>query len=301
MGSYTAHLDGFAREMLPPAAMQPQFIYTLPELQYPDRLNASGLLERAARNGDADKAAVVWGAVRWSYGELLANADRIARLLVEDLDFVPGHRVLLHAGNTPWAMAIWWGVVRAGGVIVTTMPMLKAAELAVLIDRAQVSHVFAEAALAPAVEGARQATSCVLHTLFFGPGGDLEGRARRKPTGFSPVATAADDVALIAFTSGTTGKPKGCMHFHRDILSMANTYAAHILRPGPQDVFCGTPPFAFTFGLGAAVVFPAAFGATTALVERPGFQALAETIEAEQVTSLFTAPTGYRTLLRSAH
>ena len=299
MGRYTAHLDTFTQDNLPPEALQPRFLFDLPELKYPDRLNASVLLERAATE-HAARLGVTCGAVRWTWAELLANANRIARVLVEDMGLVAGQRVLLHATNTPWAIAAWWAILRAGGVAVATMPMLRAAELSVIIDKAQISHVLAEAHLAEAVDGACMTTGYVRQVRYFGAGADLETLAAGKDAKFSAVQTAADDVALIAFTSGTTGQPKGCMHYHRDVLAMTDTFSRHILRPCAEDVFCGTPPFAFTFGLGALIVFPAACGARTALSERPGFEGLMDTIEAERVTTLFTAPTGYRTLLRNA-
>ncbi|MBC6981155.1 AMP-binding protein [Caulobacter sp. 17J80-11] len=296
MGEYTAHVDTFVRDHLPSPDQLPQFRFDLPELNYPPRLNAGALLDRAVAAGLGDKAAVVWGDQAWSYAELLVHANRIARVLVEDMGLVPGGRVLLHAPNCAWAVAAWFGIVKAGGVVVATMPMLRAGELSVVIDKAKVTLAIAHAALAEAVEGAKAQTG--LEQVVYFDGGELEARAAAKPADFANVDTASDDPVLVAFTSGTTGKPKGCVHFHRDVLAMADTFSRHVLKPQPDEVFCGTPPMAFTFGLGGVVIFPIAAGATMALPEKPGFDALAETIDRHGVTTLFTAPTGYRALLK---
>ncbi|MGI8841945.1 MAG: acyl-CoA synthetase [Caulobacteraceae bacterium] len=295
----TAHTDTFVRDNLPPAGDLPDFLFHLPELNYPPRLNASALLDRAIAQGLADKPAVVWGASSLSYGELLAAACKIAHILTEDMGLEPGNRVLLHLANRPLAIAAWFAVLRAGGVAVATMPMLRAEELATIVRKAKIGHAIVESALRPAVEGCQAVAPELRRVVWFGPGGDLEGRMAPKPAVFAPVDTAADDPALIAFTSGTTGVPKGCVHFHRDILAMVDTFARHILRPSPDDVFCGTPPLAFTFGLGGCVVFPLAFGATTALCEAPGYEVLCAAIQRHRVTTLFTAPTTYRALLKT--
>ncbi len=294
----TAHTDTFVRDNLPPAGDLPGFLFELPELNYPPRLNASTLLDRAVAQGLADKPAVVWAGSSLSYGELLAAACQIARVLTEDMGLEPGNRVLLHAANRPLAIAAWFAVLRAGAVAVATMPMLRPEELATIARKAKVSHAIVENALRPAVEGCQALAPEPRRVAWFGPGGDLEGRMAAKPAALAPADTAAEDPALIAFTSGTTGVPKGCIHFHRDILAMVDTFARHILRPSPDDVFCGTPPMAFTFGLGGCVVFPLAFGATTALCEAPGYEALCATIQRHGVTTLFTAPTTYRALLK---
>ena len=295
----TAHTDTFVRDNLPPAGDLPDLLFGLPELNYPTRLNASTLLDRAIAQGLTDKPAVIWSGSKLSYGELLATACKIAHVLVDDMGLEPGNRVLLHAANRPLAIAAWFAIARAGGVVVATMPMLRAEELATIVRKAKISHAIAEASLRGAVESCQAFAPELRHVAFFGESGDLEGRMAAKPADFSPVDTAGDDPVLIAFTSGTTGVPKGCVHFHRDILAMVDTFARHILQPGPHDVFCGTPPMAFTFGLGGCVIFPLAFGATTALCEAPGYEALGATIQRHGVTTLFTAPTTYRALLKS--
>ncbi len=299
MSAATAHRDTFVRDNLPPADAQPLFLFDRPELQYPDRLNAARLLDRVI---DADRGAndaIVCGDLRWSYAELNAIASRIAHVLTRDPSFMPGARVLLHGPNAPWTVAAWFGIVRAGGVVVATMPMLRAGELAKVVDKARISHAIADAAFAEAVEGARDATGYLSSIVYYGEGGRLECAAASMPDAFTAVETASDDPVLIAFTSGTTGVPKGCVHYHRDVHVMADTFARHILKPEPSEIFCGTPPFAFTFGLGGLVIFPLSAGATAALPSQPGFDGLEEAIERHGVTTLFTAPTGYRALLKS--
>jgi 2-aminobenzoate-CoA ligase len=295
----TAHLDTFVRDNLPSPEAQAVYLFDRPELQYPDRTNAAGLIDRVIEAGRGGHLAVACGDLRWSYAELNAIASRVAHVLVADPTFTPGSRVLLHGFNAPWTVAAWFGIVRAGGVVVATMPMLRAGELAKVVEKACISHAVADASLAEAVEGARSATGRLQTIHWYGEGGGLERAAAAMPDDFAAVATASDDPALIAFTSGTTGEPKGCVHFHRDVLVMTDTFSRHILKPEPSEVFCGTPPFAFTFGLGGLVIFPLAVGAAIALPERAGFEGLEEAIERHGVTTMFTAPTGYRALLKS--
>lgn len=291
----SAHVDTFVRDNLPPLHAQPEFLFDLPELKFPARLNASSLLDEAcARFGD--RPALLRQGGRWSYRELLAQVNRIANVLVWDLALQPGNRVLLHAHNGPMAVAIWWAILRAGGVAVSTMPLLRAGELRTIIDKAQISHAIFETSLAEAFTDASACRS-LRRSISFGAG-DLEHRVARADDHFITTPTSADDPALIAFTSGTTGQPKGCVHYHRDVIAMSETFSRHVVRPKPTDVFCGTPPIAFTFGLGGLMVFPAACGAATAFPASPGYDALAETIARHNVTTLFTAPTGYRALLK---
>lgn len=294
----SAHRDTFVRDNLPPREFWPQLHFDLPELKFPARYNASSLLDDAIANGFGSNTAVLSGSDTLSYGDLLMLTNRVANVLTGDMALVPGNRVLIHAPNSAMTMAVWWGVLRAGGIAVATVPMLRAGELATIVEKAQVTHALVDASLAAEFDRARRGASTLKQVLQFGPGGELDARLRLEPREFAPVPTAADDPALIAFTSGTTGNPKGCVHFHRDVAAMAATFSRHILRPKPNDVFCGTPPFAFTFGLGASVVFPAACGAATALPEKPGFEALADTIAQHKATTLFTSPTGYRALLK---
>jgi len=295
----TAHTDTFVRDNLPPAERQPVFLFDLPELRYPPRLNASTILDRAIADGFGDKPAIVTASSGYTYRELLAAACRIAGVLVGDMDLQPGARVLLHTANRPLAIAAWFAIVRAGAVVVATMPMLRAEELAAIVRKARISHAIAEVGLRRTIEDCQALAPDLRDTAYFGEAGDLEGAMAAKPASFAPIDTAADDPVLIAFTSGTTGIPKGCVHFHRDVLAMVDTFARRVLRPTSSDIFCGTPPMAFTFGLGGCVIFPLAFGATAALCEAAGYDALTASIQRHGVTTLFTAPTTYRALLKS--
>lgn len=302
MSAGSAHKDSFVRNNLPPRAQWPELTFDLPELDFPERLNASTLLDNAIANGFGAKAAVLWSGNQWTYSELLARVNQIANVLVGEMGLAPGNRVLLHAPNTPMTLAAWWAVLRAGGVAVATMPMLRTPELKVIIDKGCISHALVHASLQAEFEPARFAGGHVRKVMYFGgpDGAELDAKASAASSDFAPVDTLNEDAALIAFTSGTTGKPKGCVHFHRDVVAMAETFSRHVLQPSANDIFCGTPPFAFTFGLGASIVFPAACGAATALPTKPGFDALADTIAEHKVTTLFTSPTGYRALMKLA-
>jgi 2-aminobenzoate-CoA ligase len=293
----TVPVDTFARDHLPPQSAWPDLIFTLPELRYPERVNAAAALLDARFAGNPCIHAADG---TWTYAELGERASRIARVLVEDMGLVPGNRVLLHGPNTPELVACWFGVLLAGGVAVATMPLLRAGELVKVIAKAQVTHALADTSVAGEVEKARAEQPVLRELLTFGADGALSELAAAKPAGLAPVDTAADDVALIAFTSGTTGEPKGCVHFHRDLLAVCDTFARHILAPSADDVFAATPPLAFTFGLGVLVLFPMRFGASLVAVARPGPDPLLEAIERHRVTTLSTAPTMYRTLLRAA-
>ena len=298
MASYSAHVDTFASDNLPPREAWPDLVFDLPELQYPERLNAAKALLDDMTEGEAGgRPCIHTGDGVWSYRDLLEKANRIARVLVEDMGLVPGNRVLLRAANTPMLIATWFGVLKAGGVVVATMPMLRASELAVIVDKARISHALTDTRLVEELESARTDLPVLSNVMTFGPDGELEGRMETKSPDFETVDTAAEDVALIAPTSGTTGEPKGCMHLHRDILAVCDTFALHILDPQPDEIFTGTPPLGFTFGLGGLVLFPMRFGASTVPIERPGPEALLEAIEAHGVTTVSTAPTAYRALL----
>jgi 2-aminobenzoate-CoA ligase len=272
-------MDTFARDNLPPREQWP----VLREMDYPASLNAAVEL----LGGSWAERPCVLGEETWTYAELRERAEGIARVLVEEHGLEPGNRVLLHGFNDPDLVACWFGILLAGGVVVATMPMLRAGELSKVVTRAQVSHGLADAKLADEV---RAAGGPMRSLLTF----DEVSR----PGSFEPVATASDDVALIAFTSGTTGEPKGCVHFHRDVLAICDTFAREILSPSPEDVFTGTAPLAFTFGLGVLVLFPMRFGASFAPIPKPGLEPLVETVRRHEVTRLATAPTMYRALLR---
>jgi 2-aminobenzoate-CoA ligase len=302
--SPSAHVDTFCRDHLPPEALWPCFEFTLPELRYPQWLNAAtGLLDDMVAALGPDRPCLVSETARWSYGELLRRANQIARVLSEDLGLIPGGRVLLRGPNNPWLLACWFGVLKAGGVLVTTMPLLRSGELGELLALTKARFALCDHRYAAELAGAVSSVSEGLTTLLYGGGDaqDLITRAVSKPGEFTNVATAADDVAMLAPTSGTTGTPKVSMQFHRDVLAVADTFARYVLEPRPADVFTGTPPLAFTFGLGGLLVFPMRVGASVLLLERASPDELAKAVAEHGVTVLFTAPTAYRAMLRGGH
>jgi 2-aminobenzoate-CoA ligase len=293
--SPSAHVDTFCRDNLPPPGQWPDLDLSLAGLKYPERLNAvDELLDATIAALGPDRRCLLSPDETWSYGEVAARASQVARVLTEDLGLVPGNRVLLRGPSNPWLVTCWLGVVKAGGVAVATMPMLRTAELSTIAEIAQVSLALCDHRFTSelaAVPGMRIVP-------FGGPeAADLTALAAAKPADFPSVATAADDVAMIAFTSGTTGRPKATMHFHRDLLVVADTFSAHVLKPVADDLFAGTPPVAFTFGLGALVLFPFRVGAATLLLEKATPVELADHIAAHGVTVLSTAPTAYRAML----
>ena len=300
----SAHADTFARDHLPAPEDLPEFVFELPELQFPERLNCvAELLDKRVAAGDGDRLCVQGEGVRWTYAELQAQTDRIARVLVEDLGLVPGQRVLLRGANTPMLAACWLAVVKAGGIAVGTMPLLRARELATIANKAQVSHALCDARLLDELERAKPECGTLKHLVSFhgdGGPGSLEARAASKPAAFDAVDTADDDVCLMAFTSGTTGVPKGTMHFHRDVMAACACWPRHTLRAGPDDVFIGSPPLAFTFGLGGLLLFPMSIGASTVLIEKATPDVLLPSIERWRATVCVTAPTAYRAMAAQA-
>ena len=296
----SAHVDTFARDNLPPREQWPRFLFTLPELDYPAHLNcATALLDDALARGWGDRAAILSPeGVRWTYAELNARANRYARVLVEDLRIVPGNRVLLRGPNTPAMAACWFAVIKAGAIAVPTMPLLRAKELTPVIDKARVAVALCDARLLDELRAAQTSSPALRTIVAFASDADdgLEARARDMPSTFDNVRTAADDTALIAFTSGTTGVPKGTMHFHRDLLAACDCWPRSMLKATADDVFTGSPPLAFTFGLGGLLLFPLRIGASTLLVERPSPETLLGAIAQHRASVLFTAPTSYRAM-----
>jgi 2-aminobenzoate-CoA ligase len=293
----SAHTDTFVRDRLPPPQAQPEFRFDLPELQYPQRLNAAVEL---IDTHDPRRVAVLNDAGSWTYGDMRSLSDRIARLLVEEEKLAPGNRVLLRGPNGAMLFAAWLGVLKAGGIVVATMPILRAGEIATILDRAQVSHAIVDdRCLDDYHLGAAQAGT--VHSLLTyrgdAGGGELERRLGHVLDGFAAVDTHRDDVALIAFTSGTTGKPKGCVHYHRDVLAPADAFARHVLRPLHDDRWACSAPIAFTFGLGMQLIFPWRFGGTAVTTETPGPKPLLDAVERHRVTTLATAPTAYKAML----
>lgn len=295
----SAHLDTFTRDNLPPVPQWPELLFELPVLRYPQRLNCGEeLLDRTIERFGTERPVFRSGAGEvWSYGYLREQVDRIAHVLTAELGVVPGNRVLLRGPTTPHLAACWLAVMKAGAVAVTVLAQHRAGELATVCEIASVGHALCDVRT---VDELVKAEVPGLRIATFGGDApdDLLGLAAAAgPEPYEPVRTAADDVALIAFTSGTTGRPKGCMHFHRDVLAIADTFSAHVLRPEPDDVFAGSPPLGFTFGLGGLVVFPMRAGASALLLEQAGPGLLLPAIAEHRVSVLFTAPTAYRVML----
>ena len=288
--------DSFVCDRLPPPELLPEFRFDLPELQYPDRLNAAAEL---LKGGDPDALAFVNDHGRWTYADLDAFSGRIARLLVEGEGLIPGNRVLLRGPNGYTIFAAWLGVLKAGGVVVATMPLLRPGEIATVIERAQISHAMVDSRFIGDFRQAVDQTHSVKHIVKYDGDyghGELETRTAKLDP-LPALDTHRDDPALIAFTSGTTGVPKGCVHLHRDILAPCDTFAAAHFKMGPGDVAMTSAPIAFTFGLGATLMFPLRFGAACATIEQPSPPAMLEAIANSGVTHLATAPTAYKAML----
>lgn len=295
----SAHVDSFARDNLPPAELWPEMLFDLPCLKYPARLNcAVELLERTVET-QPEKMALVGESEAWTYAELLHKVNQIAAVLQQEMKLVPGNRVLLRSSNQPMLAAAILAVWKAGCIAVPTMPLLRAKELAVIIDKAQVGAAICLEALKDDLELAREQAPVLKQVLYFGSSGatSLEQLMQSRSGIFNAIDTSAEDVCLIAFTSGTTGKPKGTMHFHRDILAICDCFPKSILHSQSHDIFIGTPPLAFTFGLGGLLLFPLRVGATAVLLEKPTPDILLKGIEQHRATICFTAPTFYRQMV----
>jgi len=288
--------DSFVSDRLPPPELLPEFRFDLPELQYPNRLNCAVEL---LKGGAPEAPAVVNDHGRWTYAELDDFSGRIARLLVEEEGLSPGNRVLLRGPNTYTMFATWLGVLKAGGVVVATMPLLRPGEIATVIDRGQISHAIVDSRFIGDFRQAVEQTHFVKNLVKYdGDYGQGELETRTKALKPLPAAdTGRDDPCIIAFTSGTTGVPKGCVQFHRDVLATCDTFAKHLVGPKPGDVFLTSAPMAFTFGLGITPMFPLRFGAASATVEQASPDKLLDAIVKHGVTHLGTAPTAYKAML----
>lgn len=288
--------DCFVRDRLPAPEYLPEFRFDLPELHYGQRLNAAAEL---LKGGTPDALAIVNDHGRWTYGQLDQFSGRIANLLVGEHGLIPGNRVLLRGPNSLTMIAAWLGVLKAGGVVVATMPLLRPGEIATVIERAQISHALVDSRFIGDFRQAVEQTHFVNHLITFDGDyghGELEARtASLLP--LAPRDTASDDPCLIAFTSGTTGIPKGCVHFHRDILAPCDTFAKHLVDPKPGDIFITSAPMAFTFGVGITPVFPLRFGAASATIEHSTPASLLNSIVKHKATHLGTAPTAYKAML----
>lgn len=298
----SAHVDTFTRDNLPPAELWPELL--LEGFDYPDYLNAAvELTDRMVEKGFGDRIALIGNGRIRTYKELTDWTNRIAHALVGEYGVRPGNRVLIRSANNPAMVACWLAATKVGAVVVNTMPMLRAGELSKIIDKAEISHALCDTRLLEELQICAR-NSRFLQTVVGFDGSanhdaELDRAALFKPVGFDPVRTGRDDVALLGFTSGTTGEPKATMHFHRDLLIIADGYAREVLNVTPDDVFVGSPPLAFTFGLGGLAVFPLRFGASAALLEQATPPNLIEIIQRHRATICFTAPTAYRAMLRA--
>ena len=296
----SAHIDTFSRDNLPPAAELPDFC--LAGFDYPERLNvAVELTDRMVQKGFGDNTALIGNGRRRTYKELTDWTNRLARALVENYGVRPGNRVLVRAANNPAMVACWLAATKAGAVVVNTMPMLRAGELAQIVDKARIALALCDTRLMDELVACAKDSRFLEQVVGFdgtaNHDAELDRVALTKPVRFEAVATGRDDVALLGFTSGTTGVPKATMHFHRDLLIIADGYAKDVLAVTPDDVFVGSPPLAFTFGLGGLAIFPLRFGAAATLLENASPANMVEIIETYRATISFTAPTAYRAML----
>src|SRR6185436_7787163 len=297
----TGHVDTFARDNLPPRAQWPEFKFDLPELQYPERLNCvTQWIDRWVEAGQGGRPCLFSPTETLTYAQLHERVNRIANVLTRDLGLVPGNRVLLRGPNSPMMVAAYFAVIKAGGIAVATMPLLRAKELSYPLAKAKIALALCDSRLADEMEKARAQSPELKRVVYWGNGAPDSLEAMMKKPGyeaFTACETAADDVCLIAFTSGTTGEPKGTMHFHRDLLAICDAYSDNVLRPQPSDRFIGSPPLAFTFGLGALALFPMHAGAATVLIEKATPHELLPAIARHRATVCVTAPTAYRAML----
>ncbi|MBI3728592.1 MAG: AMP-binding protein [Burkholderiales bacterium] len=293
----SVHLDTFAFDHLPPREQWPELVFSLPELQYPERMNCvADLLDKMCATGHADSIAIRSQTESWTYSHLLATVNRISHVLLEDMHLQPGNRVLLRGANNPMMAASVLAVIKAGCIAVPTMPLLRAKELGVIANKAEITAALCSENLREEMELAVQANPILTQVMYFNHQGDdgLEALMAGKSPAFAPVDTLAEDVCLISFTSGTTGMPKGTMHFHRDVLAICDCFPRSTLQSAQSDIFIGTPPLAFTFGLGGLLLFPLRVGATAVLLEKLTPESLLKAIDEFKATVCFTAPTFYR-------
>ena len=296
----TAHTDTFARDNLPPPEQWPDL--PLDHFDYPEELNAAvELTDRMVERGFGDQVALIGNGRRRTYKELSDWTNRIAHALVEDYGVKPGNRVLVRSANNPAMVACWLAATKAGAVVVNTMPMLRAGELAKIVDKAEITLALCDTRLMDELVACAKNSQFLKKVIGFdgtaNHDAEIDRIALSKPVRFEAVRTGRDDVALLGFTSGTTGEPKATMHFHRDLLIIADGYAREVLQVKPDDIFVGSPPLAFTFGLGGLAIFPLRFGATATLLENASPANMIEIIETYKATIAFTAPTAYRVML----
>src|SRR3954466_1325088 len=300
----SGHVDDFSRRNLPPVEQWPELLLDRPEFQYPEYLNAGvELTDRLVEKGYGDRIALIGNGRQRTYKELADWSNRLAHALVENYGVKPGNRVLIRSGNNPALVAAWLAATKAGAVVVNTMPMLRAGELTKIIDKAEIALALTDSRIADELVACAKTSKFLKQVVNFdgtsNHDAELDRVALNKPVRFDAVKTGRDDVALLGFTSGTTGEPKATMHFHRDLLIVADGYAKEVLGVTPDDVFVGSPPLAFTFGLGGLAIFPLRFGAAATLLENASPPNMIEIIEKYRATISFTAPTAYRAMLQA--
>jgi 2-aminobenzoate-CoA ligase len=298
----SAHVDTFTRDNLPSFDLWPELRLDRREFQYPERLNAAvELTDRNVERGFGDRTALIGNGRRRTYKELTDWSNRLAHALVENYGVKPGNRVLIRSGNNPAFVAAWLAATKAGAVVVNTMPMLRAGELGKIVDKAEISLALCDSRITDELVACAKDSRFLKQVVNFdgtsNHDAELDRIALNKPVKFDAVQTGRDDVALLAFTSGTTGAPKATMHFHRDLLIIADGYAREVLNVTEDDVFVGSPPLAFTFGLGGLAIFPLRFGATATLLENASPPSMIQIIETYKATICFTAPTAYRAMM----
>jgi len=298
----SGHVDDFARRNLPPSEQWPELRLERPEFQYPDYLNAGvELTDRMVEKGFGDHTALIGNGRQRTYKELADWSNRLAHALVENYGVKPGNRVLIRSGNNPALVAAWLAATKAGAVVVNTMPLLRAGELTKIVDKAEIALALTDSRIADELVACAKTSRFLKQVINFdgtsNHDAELDRVALNKPVRFEAVKTGRDDVALLGFTSGTTGEPKATMHFHRDLLMVADGYAREVLNVNPDDVFVGSPPLAFTFGLGGLAVFPLRFGATATLLENASPPEMIKIIETYKATICFTSPTAYRAMM----
>ena len=298
----SGHVDDFARRNLPPLEQWPDLLLDRPEFQYPEYLNAAvELTDRIVEKGWGDRIALIGNGRQRTYKELADWSNRLAHALVENYGVKPGNRVLIRSGNNPALVAAWLAATKAGAVVVNTMPMLRAGELTKIIDKAEIALALTDSRIADELVACAKTSRFLKQVVNFdgtsNHDAELDRVALNKPVKFNAVKTGRDDVALLGFTSGTTGEPKATMHFHRDLMIVADGYAKEVLGVTEDDVFVGSPPLAFTFGLGGLAIFPLRFGATATLLENAAPSEMVKIIETYKATICFTSPTAYRAMM----
>ncbi|MBF6608009.1 MAG: AMP-binding protein [Flavobacterium sp.] len=291
------YIDNFAHDHLPPAELQPEYIYDHADFQMPSDLNCvDKLLDRHIREGNGDSTAIRTFDVKWSFGALFEKSNQIAHVLIDDMKLVPGNRVLIRSANNPMYVACWFAIIKAGGIVVATMPLLREKELSTMVECAEISHALCDFRLLDELQNVK--SDFLKNTIAFDgteqTGSELEKLMATKPVTFDNYKSKSDSICLIGFTSGTTGNPKMTAHYHKDVLLVCEAFPKYALQPTPNDIFTGSPPLGFTFGLGGLVLFPFYYGASTFLIEKPSPELLLQAIQDFKITICFTAPTAWR-------